>query len=867
MPIYFRRRSYAASTKAITRSNTVAEEQQYRSHQSKRHSLGSLPDTHKLDSILSSRARSLSGDRDSDFESAIHNRVSGGQALKLDENLNERAINPSDGLDNRTLKDISNHPDSVGATSILDSGSIHADTRSPAERSLAKLFEKRQALNRAKAQDTASSPGSPGSPGSPEHTSKESEKFITETGKNLKEQFDNNSSLKEQPVERIEKFQTAPGAAFPDLNKSKGITDKVEAQSVALTAKTKDKVEEKEDYFSVEDSLRPRSASHSEGDSVNKSILRPRSATHTPGQPRPHTISEPPPRPPPRRKSPKKKAAAAAAAARHKAQGSRSSQAQVLSREEKASRRISSPPALQSYIGDSESPSSSANSTPVTSPGRRRPSRKKSPAPLPPGFVSPGSADPSTTGKYGDLGRSDRSVRRSGSLDNILSNFGDDSEGPVPPPRIKRRQRIGLADIRGGKKSGSDSASASGSESPDRGRYAYRKQGLGNVVAAASHDKYDLATEPSYLTTTAGNYDFALTNDNNNIPSSLQTSYLEKLAEMEQKKLELERLRRKYTGRMTGSGTSDMLHSNAYLDVGVGEGDEASLHEDTTVEYQNVELSQPFSHSSTTFTTNIGAHGYPSSHIEDNVKTVLRFDREQDDSNKFLENKQISSPERDSLRSRIKETSLSPERSHLTRFKDTPTSIATKHNANNNASKVVLNFNEDHDDSQSYEDVILLNKKKIGDDDPPIPQTFIDGREEVDTWAQSVDARGPDRPGLQAETSALARESQAAGASNPSKTNRFSLHLDTSTQLYQPGVDVSPRSGMTAEEEYTMSNRLATGDNITKGIKYIWSIMFIYLFVYIMSNVRKVHHQPDLKWVSRTSSRLPDDTLTKLLLK
>ncbi len=486
----------------------------------------------------------------------------------------------------------------------------------------------------------------------------------------------------------------------------------------------------------------------------------------------------------------------------------------------------------------------------VTSPGRRRPSRKKSPAPLPPGFISPGSGDPSTTGEPRRLGRSDRSVRRSGSLDNILCNFGDDSESPVPPPRIKRRQRIGLADIRGGKKSGSDSASASGSESPDRGRYAYRKQGLGNVVAAASHDKYDLATEPSYLNNTAvGNYDFALSNNNNNISSSLHTSYLEKLAEMEQKKLELERLRRKYTGRMTGSGSSDLLHSNAYLDVGVGEGDEASLHEDIPIEYQNVEFNQPFSHTSTTFSTNIGAHGYPSTHSEDNVKTVLRFDKEQEDSNHFTDTRQTSSPERDSF-SRIKETSLSPERSHLTRFKDAPSS-STKQNAKNNASKVVLNFNEDQDDSQSYEDVILLNKKKIGDDEP-IPQTFIDGREEVDTWAQSVDARIRERTGGQADArvrdgtgvraeasaSALARESQAAGASSPPKTNRFSLHLDTSTQLYQPGVDVSPRSGpsapdqpykpgldvsprsgMTAEEEYTMSNRQTTGENITKGTK------------------------------------------------
>ncbi len=504
-----------------------------------------------------------------------------------------------------------------------------------------------------------------------------------------------------------------------------------------------------------DESPRPRSATHSGATSPPQekptpspekphkrrslkstfALLRPRSSTHSGSSPRPQSVSESTPSAPPRKQSKKRRQAPEPPSG---AASPASLEGTPLSREEKAARRISSPPQLQHGSPGTPpgSTTSSSSVTPATSPSKppRRPSRK-SPAPPPPvdipPFRSPASPSrgavpaaaprppspedlPDVFGSVDNLGRYDQlrppgssSRRRAGSLENILQpiaaqqqqQLGDeDPNDPIAPPRIRRKQRMRLSDIRGKSRSGSENSET---ESPERWRRGIPPRSGHLATGAAS--------------------------------GSDSLSELE--LEMEARKRELDRMRQKFSARRG----ADLHQSDAYLDVG-GDSSDSTQHE---VSYHNMEVNSPTRRTNT------------------NLKTVLRFDEDHDDSVRPYKPFIGSSRTRDQNKS-----------------------------SNNNASsKVVLSFTEDQDDSRTYDGVVLLSKRRLGEDGVPAPapgpappRTFIDGRPEVDTW----DRGGGDGPG-------------------PGP-----LHLDVDPRYgsSSPAIgNISPRSGMTAEEEYVIGGR------------------------------------------------------------
>ena len=670
--------------------------------------------------------------------------------IKYDENSNERIVDVEHLSDsspgspkNKTLSDISNQP--------IDSDTAE-DTRSPAEKSLAKLFGKRKALNREKAlvdssdlhiTESASSltPKSNVTVEVKSETSQSATKVENleppkkepkqEESKEVSKEIQNvNTEVSSKLAETVapqfhDKLQSVPDTVS-DAKVASATDQSSQVEKRQKGGESPDKTKRKSAAPPVPDqgSPRPRSATHTgspqvqpKGDqkrpqtlSATQALLRPRSSTHT-GAARPQSVAEAPPRPPPRKHSKKRRQAPTPPGATSPTSpSSPPTSSRLLNREEKAARRISSPPLLQTFNKKARSPSGSSTSpssaTPITSPNKppRKPSRKKSPAPPPPVDIAPfGSVD--NLGRYDRVRPPGSSLQRAGSLEDILHN---NENSPVPPPRIKRKQRMRLADIRGKSRSGSDN---SGSDSPERRR---------RNIPTQSSSSY-LANPPG---ATATEYD--------------HLTQLE--LEMEARKRELERMRLKYAGHLG----ADTQQSEVYLDLGGESSDFDNRHE---ISYQNVEYSSP------TRATRGG----------DTLKTTLRFDDGQDDSSHQYTN--------------VEYTSSSSRHGLDARSQDRQNK--SNNNAGSSSSKVVLSFNDDQDDTKSYEDVVLLSKKQLGEEGEPIPQTFIDGREEMDTWDQSYDRQNV----------------------------RVVLDLDTD-QYGSPAIgNISPRSGMTAEEEYIIGNR------------------------------------------------------------
>ena len=768
MYICFRRRSYAASTKTQHSPRSHYLEDHPPAGRSKRHSLGALPEAGKLESVLglaalSARAKALSTDTDGTSPKTTETSNKEAPSIKYDENSNERTVDVEHSIGdtspsspkNKTVADVSDQalqPD------------VTQDTRSPAERSLAKLFGKRKALNREKVIDSSEHHLAAESANSPtpktnvsvevkseteqsetkvqeleppkEEVKKEEVQEVKQEGPNSGETSEVSSKLKETVAPQFhDKLQSVPDIVS-DIKDSKVTvqSSKVEKREKEHS-KTKDgksEVKRKSAAPAVptEGSPRPRSATHtgSTGSTSEKvrtksdqkkpltlsgiqALLRPRSSTYS-GAARPQSVAEAPPRPPPRKHSKKRRQAPTAPGATaptsptSPSSPSKSDRA-VLKKEEKASRRISSPPLLQTFNVEARSPSgsstSSSSATPATSPSKppRKPSRKKSPAPPPPLDIPPfGSVD--NLGRYDQVRPPSSSLRRAGSLEDVLHN---DENSPVPPPRIKRKQRMRLADIRGKSRSGSDN---SGSDSPERRR---------RENPAHSH-------LPKGATT--GQYD-----------------HLRQLElEMEARKRELERMRLKYAGHVP----TDSHQSEVYLDLG---GESSDFDDRREVTYQNVEFSSPL---------------HAASSVSDTLKTVLRLD---DDGHDDLSHDSNTNVEHSST-----SLGLGAESQDRQNKSNNNASIST-------SSKVVLSFNDDQDDTKSYEDVVLLSKRRLGEEGEPIPQTFIDGRAEIDTWDRSYDGQNA----------------------------RIVLDLD-SHQYNSPAIgNISPRSGMTAEEEYIIVNR------------------------------------------------------------
>ena len=725
-------------------------------------------------SSLSAQAKAFNSDTDGlspQKTSKTSSSKESSSVVKYDENSNERTVeleqsggsSPSSPK-NRTSADVSNQsqPDEA------------SDTRSPAERSLAKLFGKRKAHNREKATGDSSEYHSADSANSPPQTSPtvevKSETLHTEAKSNKPEsprkdakKSEEIKQVREKVLKSEEKREVsaklqetvAPQVhdklqSVPDLvGDIKDTAVTVESPKVEKRQKEKSK-HKKSDKSEVkrksaapevpeQGSPRPRSATHT-GSPPEKvptksdkkkpltlsgiqALLRPRSSTHS-GAARPQSVAEAPPRPPPRRQSKKRRQAptppGVASPTSPTSPSSPSKSDRPLTREEKASRRISSPPQLQTFDLEARSPSgsstSSSSATPVTSPRKppRKPSRKKSPAPPPPLDIPPfGSVD--NLGRYDQVRPPGSSLRRAGSLEDILHH---DENSPVPPPRIKRKQRMRLADIRGKSRSGSDNSE---SESPERWR---------RDISAQSHLAKGAAS---------GQYD-----------------HLRQLElEMEARKRELERMRLKYAGNLP----TDSHQSEVYLDLG---GESSDFDDRRGVTYQNVEFSSPSLHAT--------------SSRSDTLKTVLRLDEDDDGG-------------QDSIPHEYTNVEFNSRSGLGARSQD------RQNKSNNNASlstssKVVLSFNDDQDDTKTYEDVVLLSKKRLGEDRDPIPQTFIDGRAEMDTWDRSFDGQNA----------------------------RVVLDLDAD-QYSTPAIgNISPRSGMTAEEEYIIANRERNArENITTG--------------------------------------------------
>ena len=118
---------------------------------SKRHSLGTLPEAGKFESIPGLTALSVTSWTLSSDSGGVFPKSAAEIITKYDENSNERTVEVDQLSDsslgspkNRTLADVSNQPQESDSSTA-------EDTRSPAERSLAKLFGKRKSLNREKA--------------------------------------------------------------------------------------------------------------------------------------------------------------------------------------------------------------------------------------------------------------------------------------------------------------------------------------------------------------------------------------------------------------------------------------------------------------------------------------------------------------------------------------------------------------------------------------------------------------------------------------------------------------------------------------------------------------------------------------------
>ena len=570
---------------------------------------------------------------------------------------------------------------------------------------------------------------------------KEAVQEVKQEGPDSGETSEVSSKLKETVAPQFhDKLQSVPDIVSdikdPKVTAQSSKVEKRQKEEHNKTKNEKSEVKRKSVAPAVPEqgSPRPRSATHtgSTPEKVNtksnkkkpltlsgiQALLRPRSSTHS-GAARPQSVAEAPPRPPPRKHSKKRRQAPTPPGATSPTSPSSPSKSDraLLTKEEKASRRISSPPLLQTFNVEARSPSgsstSSSSATPATSPSKppRKPSRKKSPAPPPPLDIPPfGSVD--NLGRYDQVRPPGSSLRRAGSLEDVLHN---DENSPVPPPRIKRKQRMRLADIRGKSRSGSDN---SGSDSPERRRREI-----------PSHSRLAKGA-------TAGQYD-----------------HLRQLElEMEARKRELERMRLKYAGHVP----TDTHQSEVYLDLG---GESSDFDDRREITYQNVEFSSPL---------------HATSSGGDTLKTVLRLD---DDAHDDLSHEYTN----------VEYSSILPGFGAETQDR--------QNKSNNNASistssKVVLSFNDDQDDTKSYEDVVLLSKKRLGEEGEPIPQTFIDGRAEIDTWDRSYDGQNA----------------------------RVVLDLD-SDQYSNPVIgNISPRSGMTAEEEYIIASRERNPrENVTTG--------------------------------------------------
>ena len=642
------------------------------------------------------------------------------------------------------------------------------DTRSPAERSLAKLFGKRKALSREKVIDSsehhlaesvntltpkinvtvevkseAEQSETKVQEDEPrkKEVKKEAVQEVKQEGPDSGEINEVSSKLKETVAPQFhDKLRSVPDIVSdikdPKVTAQSSKVEKRQKEEHSKTKNEKSEVKRKSAAPAVPEqgSPRPRSATHT-GSTPEKvdtksnkkkpltlsgiqALLRPRSSTHS-GAARPQSVAEAPPRPPPRKHSKKRRQAPTPPGATSPTSPSSPSKSDraLLTKEEKASRRISSPPLLQTFNVEARSLSgsstSSSSATPATSLSKppRKPSRKKSPAPPPPLDIPPfGSVD--NLGRYDQVRPPGSSLRRAGSLEDVLHN---DENSPVPPPRIKRKQRMRLADIRGKSRSGSDN---SGSDSPERRRREI-----------PSHSRLAKGA-------TAGQYD-----------------HLRQLElEMEARKRELERMRLKYAGHVP----TDTHQSEVYLDLG---GESSDFDDRREITYQNVEFSSPLHVASSGGNT---------------LRTVLRLD---DDGHDDLSHEYTN----------VEYSSTLPDFGAETQDR--------QNKSNNNASvstssKVVLSFNDDQDDTKSYEDVVLLSKKRLGEEGEPIPQTFIDGRAEIDTWDRSYDGQNA----------------------------RVVLDLD-SDQYSNPVIgNISPRSGMTAEEEYIIASRERNPrENVTTG--------------------------------------------------